>query len=82
MIPRTIPLPKRGQSLPKFPGNLPFLGKGIGDARRSGGAPKSLKKVLIGLGVLFALFILVALTMGVAPTPVTVTEPLTLGQGA
>lgn len=82
MIPRTIPLPKRGRSLPKLPGNLPFLGKGIGDARRSNGTPKSLKKVVIVLAVVFALFVLVALTMGIEPTPETVTEPLSLGQGA
>ena len=86
MLPRTIPLPKRPRALPKLPGNLAKLGKGVGQnfssARRPGGTSKTLKRMGVAAAVVLALFVLVALTMGISPTPETLTTPLTIGQGA
>lgn len=80
MIPRTIPLPKRKKGLATavFGG----AGQALGSSARAVGFPKGAKIALGIVGGFFTFFVIVALTMGIAPTPQTMTEPLVAGQSA
>lgn len=81
MIPRSVPLKRPQGALAKLlkkPRKSPVLGGGdvMGATAQGRRMPATLKPAAIALGVFVVLFGGVALTMGVQPTPETVTQSL------